>query len=203
MNDVNVLMVGVGGQGVILASDAMAEIGMNAGYDVKKTDSLGMAQRGGSVVSNVRWGKEVFSPMVRKGEVDFLVSFEEVEAARWAAYLRPGGVAIVADVVVIPISAMSGAVPYPSWDEIKATLAYYTHQVYLMPATRIGEEVNNPKALNIVLMGALSTFLDVDDETWLADIRHKVPTKFLESSLQAFHKGVSEMKSMKHKEVSK
>ena len=203
MKDVNILMVGVGGQGVILASDAMAEIGMNAGYDVKKTDSLGMAQRGGSVVSNVRWGKEVFSPMIKKGEVDFLVSFEEVEAARWAAYLKPGGVAIVGDVVVIPISAMSGAIPYPSWDEIKAAIACYTDQVYLIPAIRIGEEVKNPKALNIVLMGALSAFLDVADETWLADIRRRVPPKFLDSSLQAFHKGASEMKSMKHKEVSR
>jgi len=197
MKDINVLMVGVGGQGVILASDAMAEIGMAAGYDVKKTDSLGMAQRGGSVVSNMRWGERVFSPMIKKGEVDFLVSFEQVEAARWAAYLRPGGVAIVADVVVMPISAMSGAFPYPGWDEIKTTLTPATDQVYLVPAIRIGQEVGNPKALNIVMMGALSTFLDLGDEAWLEDIRKKVPPKFLDSSLQAFHRGVEAMKSMK------
>ncbi|MBT4512237.1 MAG: indolepyruvate oxidoreductase subunit beta [Chloroflexi bacterium] len=197
MKDINVLMVGVGGQGVILASDAMAEIGMNAGYDVKKTDSLGMAQRGGSVVSNVRWGQKVFSPMIKKGEVDFLVSFEQVETARWAAYLKPSGVAIVADVVVIPISAMSGAVPYPSWDEIKSVLQPQTDQIFFVPAIKIGQEVNNPKALNIVMMGALSTFLDLGDEAWLADIRRKVPPKFLDSSIQAFHKGVDEIKSLK------
>ena len=197
MKDINVLMVGVGGQGVILASDAMAEIGMAAGYDVKKTDSLGMAQRGGSVVSNMRWGEKVFSPMIKKGEADFLISFEEVEAARWATYLKPGGVAIVADVVVMPISAMSGAFPYPSWDEIKTTLTPTTDQVYLVPAIRIGQEVGNPKALNIVMMGALSTFLDLGDEAWLEDIRKKVPPKFLDSSLQAFHRGVEEIKSMK------
>jgi len=197
MKDVNVLMVGVGGQGVILASDAMAEIGMSAGYDVKKTDSLGMAQRGGSVVSNVRWGEKIFSPMIKKGEADFLVSFEEVEAARWAAYLRPEGVAIVADVTVMPISAMSGAFPYPGWEEIKSTLAPSTDRIYLIPAVRIGQEVGNPKALNIVMMGALSTFLDIETETWLEDIRKKVPPKFLESSLQAFHRGVEETRSMK------
>ncbi len=197
MKAINVLMVGVGGQGVILASDAMAEIGMAAGYDVKKTDSLGMAQRGGSVVSNMRWGKKIFSPMIKKGEVDFLVSFEEVEAARWAAYLRPGGVAIVADVMVMPISAMSGAFPYPGWEEIKTALTSITDQVYLIPAMRIGQEVGNPKALNIVMMGALSTFLDLDSEIWLEDIRKKVPPKFLDSSFQAFRKGIEETQSMK------
>lgn len=201
MKDVNVLMVGVGGQGVILASDAMAEIGMNAGYDVKKTDSLGMAQRGGSVVSNVRWGKKVFSPMIKKGEVDFLMSFEEMEAARWASYLRPDGVAIVADVTIVPVSAMSGPIPYPGWDRIKSVLTHYTDKVYLLPATRIGEEVKNPRALNMVMMGALSTFLDLDDEIWLEDIRHKVPSKFLDSSIQAFQKGAQMTKSMKGKGV--
>jgi len=197
MKDVNVLMVGVGGQGVILASDAMSEVGMNAGYDVKKTDSLGMAQRGGSVVSNVRWGEKVFSPLIKKGEVDYLIGFEEIEAARWAPYIRPGGVAIVADVQIIPISAMSGTIPYPRWDEIDQYLTHFTDNIYLLPATRIGKEVSNPKALNIVLMGALSTFLDADEEIWLANLKSKVPPKFMESSLQAFAKGASEMKVIK------
>ncbi|MFO8101777.1 MAG: indolepyruvate oxidoreductase subunit beta [Dehalococcoidia bacterium] len=194
MKDINVLMVGVGGQGVILASDAMAEIGVNAGYDVKKTDSLGMAQRGGSVVSNVRWGQKVFSPIIKKGEVDYLVSFEQVEAARWAAWLRPGGVAIVADVKVMPISAMSGDFPYPTWEEIEGLLKYYTDNVHLMPAIRIGEEVGNPKALNIVMMGGLSTHLELDAEDWKADIRKKVPPKFLDSSLAAFDRSFEAMK---------
>lgn len=196
MRDVNVLMVGVGGQGVILASDAMAEIGMHAGYDVKKTDSLGMAQRGGSVVSNVRWGERVFAPMIKKGEVDFLLSFEELEAARWAAYLRPGGVVLAADKVVVPISAMSGAIPYPSWVEIEALLRHYTDRVYLIPATRIGEEVQNQKALNIVMLGALSAFLDLNTQTWEQDIRRKVPPKFLDSSLAAFRKGAEAVRSL-------
>jgi len=105
--------------------------------------------------------------------------------------------------VVIPISAMSGAIPYPGWEEIKAALAQYTDRIYLVPATRIGKEVKNPKALNMVLMGALAAFMDLDDEIWLEDIRRKVPPKFLDSSLEAFHKGAKETKSMKQKGVSK
>ncbi len=193
MKEVNVLMVGVGGQGVILASDGLAEIGMKAGYDVKKTDSLGMAQRGGSVVSHVRWGERVFSPMTKKGEVDYLVSFEELEAARWAAFLRPGGVALVADVVIVPVSALGGKIPYPSWEEIGGYLAKVTDKVYRIPTRRIGEEVGNTRALNMVMMGALSTFLDAPRNLWEEEVRRRVPPKFLDSSLAAFVKGAEAM----------
>lgn len=196
MRDVNVLMAGVGGHGIILASDGMAEIGMNNGYDVKKSDSLGMAQRGGSVVSHVRWGKHVFSPMVKKGEGDFLLGFEQLEAARWASYLKPDGVAIVADIVVIPISAIDGKIPYPSWDEIRGILAQYTNQIYLIPATRISHEVGNPRAVNMVMLGFLSAFLDLKPEAWTDTIRRRLPPKFMESSLKAFIKGADEAKTM-------
>lgn len=194
MKDINVLMVGVGGQGVILASDGLAEIGMRAGYDVKKTDSLGMAQRGGSVVSHVRWGQRVFSPMTKKGEVDFLVSFEELEAARWAAFLRPGGVALVADVVIVPVSALGGKIPYPSWEEIAGYLAQVTDRVFRIPTRRIGEEVGNRRALNMVMMGALSTFLDIDPGLWKEEVHRRVPPKFLDSSLAAFERGAEAMR---------
>jgi len=197
MKDVNVLMVGVGGQGVILASDAMSEIGMNSGYDVKKTDSLGMAQRGGSVVSHVRWGKHVYSPMVKRGEADFLVGFEQVEAARWAPYLRQGSVVIVADVVVIPISVISGSIPYPSWSDIEKTLGHYTDQIYLIPAPKIAREVGNPRAVNMVILGFLSEFLELPAEAWTENIRRRLPPKFLESSLKAFSRGAEEAKSMR------
>ncbi len=196
MKDVNVLMVGVGGYGVISASDGMAEIGMNNGYDVKKSDSLGMAQRGGSVVSHVRWGKHVFSPMIKKGEVDFLLGFEQLEAGRGASYLRPDGVAIVADVVVIPISAIDGKIPYPSWDEIKGIIAQYTDRIYLIPATRITSEVGNPRAVNMVMLGFLSAFLDLESEAWTDTIRRRLPPKFMGSSLEAFVKGADEAKAM-------
>jgi len=196
MKDVNVLMVGVGGHGVILASNAMAEIGMNNGYDVKKSDSLGMAQRGGSVMSHVRWGKHVFSPMIEKGKVDFLLGFEQLEAARWALYLKPGGVAIIADIVVIPISAIDGKIPYPSWNEVKGILAQHTNQIYLIPATRISHEVGNPRAVNMVMLGFLSAFLELKSEAWTDTMRRRLPPKFMESSLQAFIKGAEEAKAM-------
>jgi indolepyruvate ferredoxin oxidoreductase beta subunit len=192
MNDVNVLMVGVGGHGVILASDGMAEIGMDNGYDVKKTDSLGMAQRGGSVVSHVRWAKHVFSPMIKKGEVDFLLGFEELEAARWASFLKPGGVAIVADVVVIPISVIDGSVPYPSWEEIRAILAQHTEQIHFIPATRIAQEAGNPRAVNMVMLGFLSAFLELEPGAWTDTMRRRLPPKFMESSIEAFLKGAAE-----------
>jgi len=196
MKDINVLMVGVGGQGVILASDAMSEIGMNNGYDVKKTDSLGMAQRGGSVVSYVRWGKHVFSPMVKRGEADFLVGFEQLEAARWAPYLKPGGVAIVADVTVLPISIIGSKVTYPNWKDIEGILGQYTEQIYLIPAPRIAQEVGNPRAMNMVILGFLSAFLELAPEAWTDNIRRRLPPKFVESSLKAFTRGIEEAKAM-------
>jgi indolepyruvate ferredoxin oxidoreductase beta subunit len=197
MKDVNVLMVGVGGQGVILASDAMSEIGMLSGYDVKKTDSLGMAQRGGSVVSHVRWGEHVYSPMVKRGEADFLVGFEQLEAARWAPYLKPGGVAIVADVVVIPLSAITGNIPYPSWSDIEKTLSNYVNEIYLVPAPRIAEEAGNPRAVNMVLLGFLSQFLELNPRAWTDNLRQKLPPKFVESSLKAFQRGAEQARAMR------
>ncbi len=196
MKDTNVLMVGVGGHGVILASDGMAEIGVNNGFDVKKTDSLGMAQRGGSVVSHVRWGGHVFSPMTKKGEVDYLLGFEELEAARWAPYLRPDGVVIVADVVVIPVSAIGGAMAYPSWEQIKALLNEYTNRVYLIPATRIASEVGNPRAVNMAMLGFLSAFLELDADAWTDTMKARLPAKFVESSVQAFLKAREEAGTM-------
>ena len=188
MKDVNVLMVGVGGYGVILASDGMAEIGMVNGYDVKKTDSLGMAQRGGSVVSHVRWGRKVYSPMIKKGEVDYLLAFEELEAARWASYLRPGGAAIVADSVVIPVSSVKGDIPYPGWDAIKAILSQYSDKIYLVPAAKIARDAGNPRAVNMAMLGFLSAFLDLPAEAWTDTMRRRLPEKFMKSSIDAFLK---------------
>jgi indolepyruvate ferredoxin oxidoreductase beta subunit len=192
MRDVNVLMVGVGGYGVILASDGMAEIGMVNGYDVKKTDSLGMAQRGGSVVSHVRWGKKVYSPMIKKGEVDFLLAFEQLEAARWASYLNPKGAAIVADSVVIPVSAVTGDTPYPKWDAIKGILSQYSDNIYLVPADRIAAEVKNPRAVNMAMLGFLSAFLELPDGAWTDTMRSRLPAKFMKSSIDAFLKARAE-----------
>ncbi len=196
MRDVNVLMAGVGGYGVILASDGMAEIGMNNGYDVKKSDTLGMAQRGGSVVSHVRWGKHVFSPMIKKGAVDFLLGFEQLEAARWASYIKPDGVVIVADVVVIPISVIGGKISYPSWDEIRDILSQYTDKIHLIPATKIAQEVGNPRAVNMAMLGFMSAFLELGTEAWTETMRRRLPPKFVESSIEAFMRGADQAKAI-------
>ena len=132
----------------ILAGRILAKCALEAGFDVKANELHGMAQRGGSVVSHVRWGKKVYSPMIKKGEVDFLLAFEQLEAARWASYLKPQGTAIVADSVVIPVSAVTGDTPYPKWDAIKKILSQYSDNIYLVPAGRIAAEVNNPRAVN-------------------------------------------------------
>jgi indolepyruvate ferredoxin oxidoreductase beta subunit len=195
MNNENILIVGVGGQGVILASDTVAEIGMNNGYDVKKSDSIGMAQRGGSVVSHVRWGDHVFSPIIKQGEVDYLVGFEKLEAARWSRYLKPEGIAIVADVEIPPASLLSANMSYPTHEELIVTITACTDKVHLIQATDICKEVGNPRALNMVMIGALSVFLGLEESIWSGDIRGGLRSDFVESSLKAFSLGAENVRT--------
>jgi indolepyruvate ferredoxin oxidoreductase beta subunit len=194
MNSENILIVGVGGQGVILASDTVAETGMNNGYDVKKSDSIGMAQRGGSVVSHVRWGEHVFSPIIKLGEVDYLVGFEKLEAARWSHYLKPGGTAIIADVEIPPASLLSMDMSYPTHEELIGTITASTENVHLIPATDICREAGNPRSLNMVMIGALSVFLDLEETAWSGDIRGRLRPDFVESSLKAFSLGAENVR---------
>ena len=196
MNSENILIVGVGGQGVILASDTVAEIGMNNGYDVKKSDSIGMAQRGGSVVSHVRWGEHVFSPIIKLGEVDYLVGFEKLEAARWSHYLKPEGTAMVADVEIPPASLLSTNMSYPTHDELMKTVTERTENVYQIPATDICREAGNPRALNMVMIGALSVFLDLEESIWSGDIRSRLRPDFVDSSLRAFSLGAENVRKI-------
>jgi indolepyruvate ferredoxin oxidoreductase beta subunit len=195
MKNVSVLMVGVGGQGVILASDILSEAAMNTGHDVKKSDSIGMAQRGGSVVSNVRFGEKVFSPLIGMGEADYLIGFEELEADRWAPYLKKEGVAIVADVIMVPLT-VSEKTPYPSWDRSKSIMGQVTGRVYHVPATEIGKAAHNTRALNMVLLGFLSSFLVIKQETWHQIIKEKLPARFVDSSIMAFNKGAEQAEKM-------
>lgn len=188
----DLLMTGVGGQGVILASDALAEIAMKAGYDVKKSDSLGMSQRGGSVVSHLRIGDRVFSPMIKKGDADFLLGFERLEGARWADYLRKGGVAIINNLAIPPLSVVGGASKYPSADEVEEALRRHTSQIYFVPGTEISAELGNPQVLNVLLIGFLSVFLEIDERGYLDDLSQWVPQKFLQLNLKAFARGREE-----------
>lgn len=192
MKKTDILMTGVGGQGVILASDALAEIAMKAGHDVKKSDSLGMSQRGGSVVSHLRLGGQVFSPMIRKGEADFLLAFERLEGARWADYLNKGSIAIVNDLAIPPLSVVGGASAYPSTTEVEEIIRRYTDQLYIMPGTQIAQEMGNPQVLNVLLVGFLSVFLDIEEKSYIEDLSQRVPQKVLQLNLKAFARGREE-----------
>jgi len=188
----DILMTGVGGQGVILASDALAEIAMNAGHEVKKSDSLGMSQRGGSVVSHLRVGEQVFSPMIKKGEADFLLGFERLEGVRWVDYLREGGIAIVNNLAIPPLSVVGGASRYPSVSDVEKILRQRTNRIHFLPGTQIAAELGNPQVLNVLLIGFLSAFLDIDERSYIDDLSQRVPQKFLHLNLKAFARGREE-----------
>ncbi len=186
----NFLLAGVGGQGTILASDVLAEVALAAGFDVKKSEVHGMAQRGGSVNTHVRWDAErVYSPLVGLGEADVLLVFERAEALRYAEFLRPGAAAIVNQHTIEPITVTSGGARYPTEDDLRAVYAEVTDRLYLVPGTPIAQELGNTRVANVVLLGAFSTFVDVPAETWLQVIAGRVPAKYVDLNRQAFLKG--------------
>jgi indolepyruvate ferredoxin oxidoreductase beta subunit len=186
----NFLLAGVGGQGTILASNVLAEVALAAGYDVKKSEVHGMAQRGGSVNTHVRWDAErVYSPLIGLGEADVLLAFEEAEALRYAEYLKPGGAAVVNQQTIEPITVTSGGARYPTEVELRTTYDALTDRFCLVPGTTIAQELGNARAANVVLLGALSTFLDVPEETWLEVIEARVPPRYVALNRQAFLKG--------------
>lgn len=185
------ILVGVGGQGTLLASDVLALVGLEHGYDVKKSEVHGMAQRGGSVVSHVRWAEKVYSPLIGKGEADFLLSFEKLEALRHLGFIRIGSAVIVNDYAIPPVSVASGEDVYPDDQSIRQVLSQVTAAYHLVPGSKTAEELGNARTSNIVLLGALSTFLDVPAATWEKIIGERVPQKFVELNLKAFNAGRS------------
>ena len=186
----NFLLAGVGGQGTILASNVLADVALTVGLDVKKSEVHGMAQRGGSVNTHVRWHPErVYSPLIGLGEADFLLVFEEAEALRYAEYLRSGGTAVVNRHTIKPITVTSGGAHYPTEEELLAVYAEITDRLHLVPGTQVAQELGNIRAANVVLLGALSTFLDIPKETWLEIIETWVPARYVELNHQAFLKG--------------
>lgn len=189
MKTTNFALVGVGGQGVLLASDILAELGLKTGLDVKKSEVHGMAQRGGSVLSQVRWGDKVYAPLAGKGEVDYLVSFELLEALRWLEFLKPGGIAIVNDQRLPPLAVSSGGMEYPSEERIRNALSEASKEYYIIPALAKAQELGTERATNVVLLGALSTHLEVPGEHWLAVIEQRVPKKYVELNRKAFAAG--------------
>ena len=188
MKPLNFVLTGVGGQGILLSSDILCLVGMAAGYDVKKTDVHGMAQRGGSVISHVRLADEVFSPMVPVGAADYLLSFEKLEACRWLHYLRRDGVVVTSD-EAIPTLALAGKTPYPADDAIAGLLAGRAAHVRILPAGALATELGNPRVANVILLGALSRFVEIPAEAWLNAIAERVPPKFRELNRRAFELG--------------
>lgn len=186
---IDFLMAGVGGQGTILSSDILAEVGMAAGYDAKKSEVHGMAQRGGSVETHVRWGEKVYSPMVERGRVDYLIGFEMLEAARWWHFLGPNSVALVNRYRINPPAVNLGQARYPEPEELEALLRTNGAAVRWIGATDVAVELGNQALVGVILLGALSARLEVPEEIWLDVISRRVPAKFVELNKEAFARG--------------
>ncbi|HIE58062.1 MAG TPA: indolepyruvate oxidoreductase subunit beta [Anaerolineales bacterium] len=183
------LLVGVGGQGTILASNVLAELGIKLGYDSKKAEVHGMSQRGGSVISHVTWGEQVFSPVIPNGEADILIAFEKLEALRFANGLHANGMALINDYEIIPVTVSSGPGEYPDDEDIQAAFTRVTDATHWVAGVKIAEELGNAKAANVVLLGALSKLLDMEPAPWLEVIENRVPPKFVELNRKAFQAG--------------
>ena len=193
----DLLVTGVGGQGVVLASDIIGETALAAGFDVKKTDTLGMAQRGGSVVSHVRLATKVWSPLIKEGDVDLLLAFEKLEAARWSHYLHSGSVAIINNYEQPPLSVSLGQEKYPSDNEIAAALKRQTDQIYFIDGNKKAKELGNVRTLNIYMLGCFSVFAPIDVAIWKESISRRMPENIREINLTAFEMGRKEIESVR------
>lgn len=180
----NIMIVGVGGQGSLLASKLLGHLLLSEGYDVKVSEVHGMSQRGGSVVTYVRFGEKVYSPIIDRGEADFIVSFERLEAARYVEYLKTDGRIVVNTQEIDPMPVITGAAAYPG--DLIGRLQALDIQVDAMDCLSLAEQAGSAKAVNIVLMGRLSRYFDIPLEKWQKAIGECVPSKFAETNQKAF-----------------
>lgn len=188
MDTKNIMIVGVGGQGTLLASKMLGYVLLQQGYDVKVSEVHGMSQRGGSVVTYVRYGKKVYSPVIDKGEADVIISFEKLEAARWLEFLKKDGTIITNTQEVEPMPVITGSAAYPEnlIEKMQAAGAKVDAKDFLS----IAQEADSAKAVNIALMGRLSTYFpEISDEQWQDAIEKIVPPKFLDLNRKAFEAG--------------
>ena len=188
METKNVMIVGVGGQGSLLASKLLGRLLLGKGYDIKVSEVHGMSQRGGSVVTYVRFGDKVYSPVIDKGQADYIVSFELLEAARWTEYLKPGGKIITNTQQINPMPVIIGAAEYP--ENLVEKMKAAGLDVDAIDALNLAEQAGSSKAVNIVLMGRLSKYFDIPAQEWLDAIAQSVPEKFLEMNQKAFRLGL-------------
>lgn len=188
MNDIlNISLVGVGGQGTLLASEILCQVALLSGKDVKKSEVHGMAQRGGSVVSQVRIGEKVNSPLIGVGETDVLVAFEKLEALRHSHFLAPKGLAMVNNQEIRPVTVSSGQAEWP--EDIDGRLMLTFKKLELIPALDIARELGNMRIVNVVMIGALSNHLDFADDIWRDAIKALVKPQFLELNISAYEAG--------------
>jgi indolepyruvate ferredoxin oxidoreductase beta subunit len=183
----NLILCGVGGQGIILASTIISNVALRSGYDVKTNEVHGMAQRGGSVVAQIRFGDKVYSPLIKKGSADYMMALEKIEAIRYADYMKPDAIALVARTKIVPVTVSSGAAKYPSNpDEMLREI--FGH-LYLIDSLRIAREAGEPRAANVALIGALSNFLPFELDVWEEVLTETVPSRAIEANLKAFERG--------------
>lgn len=189
METLNFMIRGVGGQGTILSSDILAAVGVSAGYEVKKSDILGLAVRGGSVLGHIRWGDKVHSPVIPEGRVDYLIAFEKLEGLRGLNQVKPDGTVLLNEQEIHPASVSSGDSVYPDESDLGIALAAATDRVFRVPGLEMAQELGNAKVLNVVLLGALSELLPVEAAVWEDVLTERVPPRFTELNLNAFHTG--------------
>ena len=187
MSNTSIMIVGVGGQGTLLASRILGKTLINAGYDVKVSEVHGMSQRGGSVVTYVCYGDRVASPVIDRGEADFIVSFELLEAARWLAFLKPGGQIVTSTQQIDPMPVITGAAVYP--ENLVEKMRAAGAKVDALDCLALAKQAGSSKAVNIVLMGRLSHYFDLPEEAWMQALEAIVPAKFLELNKKAFELG--------------
>ena len=187
METKNIMIVGVGGQGSLLASKLLGHLLLSQGYDVKVSEVHGMSQRGGSVVTYVRYGDKVYSPVIDKGEADYIVSFEILEAARWLPFLKKDGQIVTNTQQIDPMPVITGAAEYP--EDLVSKLKATSAKVDALDCLSLAEQAGSAKAVNIVLLGRLSHYFDLPDEAWMKSLEANVPSKFLEMNKKAFELG--------------
>ncbi len=185
----NFLFVGVGGQGILTASDIAASVGLAAGFEAKKSEVHGFSQRGGVVESHVRWGRRVGAPTAEKGTVDYLIALELLESARWIDWLRPGGALLINRQRIAPMTVTVGDQIYPADEKVLEFVRASTDDVTFIDGLAIAEDLGNTRMVNTVVLGALASRLDVDEETWLSVIEARVPPKYAELNRKAFRRG--------------
>jgi len=187
MHNLNIMLVGVGGQGTLLASRVLGTVALKKSYDVKVSEVHGMSQRGGNVVTYVKFGEKVYSPIIEKGEADIILAFEQLEALRWIEYLKKDGMMIINDQKIDPMPVIIGKAKYP--ESIIEKIKENYQNILSLDALSIAKQCGNIKAVNTVLIGVMAANTRVEKQIWIEAMSEVIPQKFLEVNLKAFEEG--------------